>query len=286
MTLDSSGPGPVDVCSWIGGYPFREIPHPEAAILARVVLPREGFSGAWVGHLPGAFQRDPASSNEALLKSIESYRDILEPAPIVRPDWPGWLATLTWAVEHGAPAVRIYPAQWGMVAENPRLRELALACGELGLALHVTVRFEDLRQRHFMDVASDVSAALLRGIARIPGSRCHLVVSGAGRELIEETHWGLTPEEQSRVWYDFNWLWGPPEDSFAHLVRTLGAPRLTWSSYWPLRLAQQCRSLTTLLPDDLLANGAVESLADGRIIASSARSAGVAGSATSNRQDV
>jgi len=26
-----------------------------------------------------------------------------------------------------------------------------------------------------------------------------LVVTGAGRELIEEVHWGLTPEEQRRV---------------------------------------------------------------------------------------
>ena len=272
MTDEVSRPDPVDVCSWIGGYPFREIPHPDPEILARVVLPRERFSGAWVGHLPGAFHRDPASSNEVLMKSLDSHRDMLHPAPIVRPDWPDWVRTLRWAASNGSPAIRAYPAQWGMGAGNAALSELALACGEMGIVLHVIVRFEDLRQRHPMDVAPDVSAAVLRAIARVPQSRCHVVISGAGRELIEETHWGLTPTEQSRVWYDFNWLWGPPEDSFAHVLRTLGAARLVRSTFWPLRLAQQCRSLLFLLPDEVEGRDVSEQLADGRRVSSLARS--------------
>ena len=99
-----------------------------------------------------------------------------------------------------------------------------------------------------MDAVGDVSAATLRGLARLARSRCHLVVAGAGREIIEETHWGLTPSEQQRVFYDFGWVWGPPEDHFAHLVHTIGAGRLAWSSWWPLRLAQQSRALVDLLP--------------------------------------
>ena len=66
--------------------------------------------------------------------------------------------------------------------------------------------------------------------------------------MIEETHWGLTPDEQVRVWYDWHWLWGPPEDHFAHLVRTVGAERFAWSSWWPLRLTQQAQALVDLLP--------------------------------------
>jgi hypothetical protein len=167
--------------------------------------------------------------------------------------------------------VRAYPAQWGLGPRHPALSELALACGEAGLALQVTVRFEDLRQRHPLDNAGDVPAATLRGIARLVGSRCHLVVAGAGRELIEETHWGLTPEEQRRVWYDFGWTWGAPEEHFAHLVRTLGAARLAWGSFWPLRLTQQCRSLIDLLPDDVRASAPYSAFADGGSIMRSAR---------------
>ena len=145
------------------------------------------------------------------------------------------------------------------------MSELAYACGEAGLVLHLTVRFEDLRQRHHLDTAGDLTAAVVRQLARLPGSRCRLVVAGAGRELLEEIHWGLTPDEQSRVWYDWHWIWGPPEDHFAHLVRTVGAERLTWSSWWPLRLIQQARALVDLLPAELTATP--PNFADGRRIA-------------------
>jgi len=242
--------GRIDVTAWIGAYPFRDIPHPDPEVLVRV-LAREGFSGAWVGHLPGAFHRDPVPSNRALYAALAPHRGILHPAPIVRPDWPRWEEMLRTAVNEGAPAVRAYPMQWGYGPGHPAMTELALACGEAGVALHLTVRFEDLRQRHHLDGAGDLSAAHVRPIARAAGSRAHVVVAGASRELIEEVHWGLTPEEQARVWYDWHWIWGPPEEHFAHLVRTIGAARLAWSSWWPLRLSQQSQALVELLPADV-----------------------------------
>lgn len=256
-------PARIDVTSWVGGYPFRDVPHPEPEILVRV-LEREEFSGAWVGHLPGAFHRDPVPSNRALYAALARHRAVLHPAPIVRPDWPRWEQMLRTATDEGAPAVRAYPMQWGYGVGHSALSELAHACGEAGVVLHLTVRFEDLRQRHHLDAAGDLSAAHVRQLARLPRSAARLLVAGAGRELIEEVHWGLTPQEQARVWYDWHWLWGPPEDHFAHLVRTMGPARFAWSSWWPLRLTQQSRALVDLLPtgtvpaaphDDVFAHG-------------------------------
>ena len=249
--IDGSTPvfASVDVNCWIGGYPFREVPHPEPGVLLKV-LAREGMQSAWVGYLPGAFHRDPVPANQALYEALAPYAPTLRPAPIVRPDWPGWREELTRAVEMGVPAVRAYPMQWGYAAGNPALAELAFACGEAGVVLQLTVRFEDLRQRHAMDTAGDLSAAAVRAIARLPESRCHLMVLGAGRDLVEEIHWGLTPVEQSRVWYDFGWVWGPPDDHFEHLVRTIGGERFVVGTAWPLRLSQQSRTLVDLLSDE------------------------------------
>ncbi len=259
---------PIDVSAWIGGYPFRDIPHPEPDILARV-LDREGFGGAWVGHLPSTFFRDPEPGNRALYAALAPHRERLWPAPLIRPDWPKWEEALQAARDEGAPAVRACPPQWGMGPGHPAMAELAHACGEAGLVLHLTVRFEDLRQRHHLDTAGDLSAAAVRALARLPGSKCRIVVAGGSRELIEEVHWGLTPDEQCRVWYDWHWIWGPPEDHFAHLVRTLGPERLTWSSWWPMRLTQQARALVDLLPADL--SQCEPYFADGRAIAADAR---------------
>ncbi len=242
----------IDVNTLIGAYPFRHVPHPDPDALVRV-LDREGIEGAWVGHLPSAFYRDPTPGNAALYAALQPFNDRLRPVPAIRPDWPNWADALAAARDAGAPAVRAYPPQWGLAPGGgaaTSLRELAVATGDSGLALLLTVRFEDLRQRHPMDSAGDVSAATVRAIARA-GSSVRLVVTAASREMIEEVHWGLTPDEQRRVFWDISWIWGPPEDHLSKLFRTIGSSRFVFGSQWPLRLVQTPSANLDLLADDV-----------------------------------
>ena len=239
----------IDCAAYIGSYPFRQLPHPDPDVLVRV-LAREGLGGAWVGWLPAPWQRDPLPGNDALFAALEPHRATLHPAPVVRPDWPRWEQTLRDVIARGARAIRAYPMHWGMGPHDPSMRRLALACGEAGIPLLLTVRFEDARQRSLLDVAGDLTGPHLRALARA-GDRVHLVVTGAGRELLEETHWGLTPDEQRRIHWDFAWIWGPPEDHFALLLRTVGAERFVYGTHWPLRLTQNPRANLDLLPPEL-----------------------------------
>lgn len=155
------------------------------------------------------------------------------------------------ARDAGAESVRACPEQWGLGSSHPAMTELALACAERGLALHLTVRYEDLRQRHRLDSAADLPAATVRALARAGGDALRLVVSAAGRDMIEETHWGLTPAEQRRVYWDFTWVWGPPEDHLAHLFRNIGSERFVFGSQWPLRLVQAPIAKLDLLPESV-----------------------------------
>jgi hypothetical protein len=239
----------IDVSTFVGSYPFRHVPHPDPDALLRV-LDREGIDEAWVGHLPSAFYRDPTPGNRELFTLLASSATRLRAVPAVRPDWPRWGVTLRDAANAGAPAVRAYPPQWGLGPHDAPMRELAVAAGELGMCLILTVRFEDLRQRHALDVAGDLTAAAIRSLARA-GDAVRLVVTAAGREMIEEVHWGLTPAEQERVLWDFSWIWGPPEDQLAKLFRTIGSRRFVFGSQWPLRLVQNPRANLDLLPDDV-----------------------------------
>jgi hypothetical protein len=239
----------LDVHTFVGQYPFRHLPHPDPEVLTRV-LAREQIGSAWVGHLPTAFHRDPAPGNAELYRLLEAHRDVLHPTPVVRPDWPRWERELRDAVDGGAPAIRAYPPQWGMGPHDASMRALVAACGEAGVALVLVVRFEDLRQRHWLDTAGDLSAAAIRTLARESRS-ARLVVCAAGRELIEEVHWGLTPDEQSRLWWDISWIWGPPEDHLAQLFRSIGPSRFVFGTGWPLRLTQTPSANLELLPDDL-----------------------------------
>ena len=239
----------IDVNTLIGPYPFRYIPHPDPEVLVRV-LEREQLAGAWVGHLPSAFHRDPNAGNAQLYTAVAPFGKLLRPVPTIRPDWPDWRRSLDIAREAGAPAVRVYPQLWQLGPGDQRLAELALACGDARIAVLLTVRFEDLRQRHPLDVAGDLQAAAVRALARA-GRQVRLVVTAAGREFIEEVHWGLTPEEQGRVVWDFSWVWGPPEDHLAKLFRTVGSERFVFGTQWPLRLTQNPRANLDLLPDEL-----------------------------------
>jgi predicted TIM-barrel fold metal-dependent hydrolase len=239
----------IDVAAYIGPYPFRHLPHPDPEVLVRV-LAREGLAGAWVGYLPAAWHRDPAPANAALFAALAPHASVLRAAPVVRPDWPAWERTLREVRARGAAAIRAYPMQWGMGPHDPRLRDLALATAAVGLPLVLTVRFEDLRQRHPLDVAGDLTAAHVRALARA-GDGVRLVVTGAGRDLLEEVHWGLTSAEQERVHWDFAWIWGPPEDHLAHLLSTVGASRFVYGTHWPLRLTQNPRANLDLLPEAL-----------------------------------
>src|ERR1051326_7447230 len=102
----------IDFNALIGPFPYRQIPHPEPAVLDRV-LEREKLSGAWVGHLPTAFHRDPSYGNAELFEALESHSR-LNPVPTVRPDWPDWETQLDFAKSKEAPAVRAYPQHWGL----------------------------------------------------------------------------------------------------------------------------------------------------------------------------
>lgn len=240
---------PVDVNTFIGGYPYRHVPHPDPEVLVRV-LAREGIASAWVGHLPGAFHRDPAESNEVLWQGVAAGEGVLHATPIIRPDWPGWERELALAVDRGAAAIRCYPQLAGLAPGDARLRALAAACAAASVPVLLTTRFEDLRQRHAIDTAPDLSAAHVRELARAR-TGAHLLVTAAGREFIEEVHWGLTPEERRLVSWDISWLWGPPVDELSHLFRTIGSDRFAYGSMWPLRLVQGPRANLALLEADV-----------------------------------
>ena len=240
---------PVDTMAWIGPYPFRELPHPEPGVLVRV-LEREGIGAAWVGAMQAPWHRDPAPSTAWLRAQLAPYAGVLQAVPCVRPDWPQWERVLDEAMRHGDPAVCCYPMQQGIAATGDVLPSLARAYGVRGLVVRLTVCFEDLRQRHALDGAGDLAAAHIRAIVR-SDPRVHVVVGGAGADLLAETHWSLTPAEQARCWWDWAWLWGPPEEQFAGLVRSVGADRFVFGGYWPLRLVQAPVATADLAASDL-----------------------------------
>lgn len=223
----------VDVNAFLGGYPFRKVPgtSPEALLAA---MDRVRIDAAWVTHLPSLFWRAPAEGN-AWLYATTTAHPRLKPVPAVHPGLPGWEEVLGEAATRRAPAVRCDPTYLGLSPTGEAMRILAAACGTAGLPLMLAVRLEDGRQRHPNDVAPELAPSAVRALIR-GDADLRLVITHADRGFIEEVHFGSTPSEATRIWWDISWVWGPPEDHLETLIETIGIERFLFGTGQPLRI--------------------------------------------------
>ncbi|HXF94733.1 MAG TPA: amidohydrolase family protein [Gemmatimonadales bacterium] len=246
----------IDVNAFLGAYPFRRVPgtSPESVLRA---MDRVAIDEAWVSHLPSVFWKHPAAGN-AWLYATTAAHPRLQPVPAVHPGLDGWEAVLSEAATRGAPAVRCDPTYYGLDPVGSEMRVLAAACGAAGLPLLMSVRLEDARQRHPRDTAPELPAAAVRKLLRADGE-VRLVVTHADRAFVEEVHFGSTPEEAERVWWDMSWLWGPPEDHLAVLLDTVGVERFLFGTGQPLRIPEASIAKLDLLDLDPPRRAALES---------------------------
>ena len=246
----------IDVNAFLGAYPYRRVAgtSPERLLQA---LERTAIDEAWVSHLPSLFWRQPMDGNAWLYDTVARERR-LRAVPAVHPGLAGWEATLGEAADRGAPAVRCDPPHYGLDPAGPEVRILAAACGAAHLPLMMAVRLEDGRQRHPNDRAGELSAAAVRALIRSdPAVR--LLITHAHRAFIEEVHFGSTPEEAARIWWDISWIWGPPEDHLGTLVETLGVERFVFGTGQPLRIPENAVAKLDLVDLGAERRAAIES---------------------------
>jgi uncharacterized protein len=234
----------IDVNTFIGPYAWRALPETDADALAGG-LAADDVVEAWVSHLGAILWRDPTAGNDLLAEAERRYPK-LRAVPAVHPGLHGWERLLRRAADTNAPAVRCDPSFYGIDAAGTAMRRLVAASGEAGVALVLTVKLEDVRQRHPNDTSPELTAAAIRSLARVD-PRSRLLVAGADRAIVEEVHFGCTPDESSRIWWDIGWIWGPPEDHLALLIGTVGAERFVFGSARPLRLPESARAKLDLL---------------------------------------
>jgi predicted TIM-barrel fold metal-dependent hydrolase len=108
------------------------------------------------------------------------------------------------------------------------------------------VRLEDGRQKNPRDRTAELEPWMVRAWIR-SNPTVRLIVTHADREFVEQVHFGATPGEADRIHWDICWIWGPPEDHLALLLRTVGVERFVFGTGMPLRIPE-----TSLAKLDLL----------------------------------
>lgn len=234
----------TDVSAFLGAYPWRRVPGTSPDALLRA-MDRVKIDRGWVTHLPGVFWRDPMEGNDWLYETTARQERFL-PVPAVHPGLPHWQEAVEAAVRHGAPAVRADPTAYGIEPAGAAMRQLVGVCAAAGIPLMLAVRFEDGRQRHPNDRMEELPASAVRSLVRSdPAAR--LVITHADRGFIEEVHFGATPVEAARIWWDITWVWGPPEDHLETLLQTVGPARFLFGTGQPLRIPENSIAKLDLL---------------------------------------
>jgi hypothetical protein len=240
----------IDVNGFLGRYAFRKVPGGSPSSLLET-MDRIGIDRIWLSNLSAILWKDPTEGNSVVyLAAAQQPR--FRAVPAVHPGLSNWRIVLDEAVQRQAPCVRADPTFYGVDPAGNDMRALAGACGEIGLPLMMAVRLEDGRQRHPHDHAPELTPAGVRAIVRAD-SRVRLIVTHADRDFIEQVHFGSTPDEAARILWDICWIWGPPEDHLATLLRTVGLERFTFGTGMPLRLPENSVAkldLLELLPKD------------------------------------
>jgi hypothetical protein len=246
----------IDVNSFLGHYPYRRIDGGSPAFLLDAMR-RTGIDQAWVSNAAAIYWRHPADGNRILYQAATSHQ-VLRPVPAVHPGIPGWEDVLDEALDKGAPCVRSDPTFYGIAPVGAEMVELLAACGGRGLPVLMAARIEDVRQRHPNDGSRELDGAAIRSLVRSHPT-VRLIITHADRDLIEQVHFGSTPEESGRILWDICWLWGPPEDQLTQLVKTVGAARFCFGTGMPLRIPESSVAKLELTEVSLTDRRAIES---------------------------
>jgi predicted TIM-barrel fold metal-dependent hydrolase len=234
----------IDVNAFLGRYAFRKVPGGSPSSLLET-MDRIGIDRVWLSNLSAILWKDPTEGNSVVyLAAAQQQR--FRAVPAVHPGLPNWKPVLAEAVQRQVPCVRADPTFYGLDPAGSDMRALAAACGEAGLPLMMAVRLEDGRQRHPHDQAAELTPAAVRAMVRAD-ARVRLIVTHADRDFIEQVHFGSTPQEAARILWDICWIWGPPEDHLALLLRTVGQERFTFGTGMPLRLPENAIAKLDLL---------------------------------------
>lgn len=149
----------IDVNTYIGHWPFRQLRHHTAGALVRR-MDRYGIDRAVVGSIHGIFYKNAHQANEELASQTRRHADRLIPFATLNPIYPGWEEDLRRCAEQlGLCGLRLFPQYHGYSLDDAAALELVDAAASLGWCVQVPMRVVDRRQRHRWDLAEDLKAA-------------------------------------------------------------------------------------------------------------------------------
>ena len=218
----------IDINAFIGEWPFGEIPYRTADGLL-TLMDRHGIDQAAVSSMHGIFYKLCDVANRRLWGEIQRHGDRLIPVGTINPAFPGWERDLKQcADELAARAVKLFPTYHGYNVAGSECAEAVDAAAELGLAVIVSVSFEDARVHHW---ATQIEPMKMQDLAE-------LVAEKRGKRIIlssihtAEVRNVLSAAPNADFCVEISHMEGPIM-CVQDLVRDIGAERVMLGTQMP-----------------------------------------------------
>jgi len=222
----------IDINAYTGHWPFKRL-HGNSCegVLAR--MNEYGTDLSVITNLNGIFYKNTQSANEELYEEINSkkaFRNRFLPFGVINPIYAGWKDDFNVCVKKmGMKGIRVYPNYHDYTITDPALIELVKMARDHNVAIALTMRMVDERQRSWMDLATEWSMKdYLPLVKAVPDAKYMLLNLSTGV--------ALSPEEealvkQPNILMDTS---GRHIGHFANFCKRFGAERFAFGSHFPV----------------------------------------------------
>lgn len=194
----------IDGVAYWGNWPFRKLPAHDIEDMLRK-MEECGISRALVSSLNAIFYQDCLDGNIELANAAAGT-DRLVPFAVINPAYPHWREDFLYCLDVlNMKGVEIFPVYHGYDAALPALQELLELAAERHVPVRLPGRLVDIRGRHRMDAAENLSADMIVQIVKLCPETDFLICSCNTLEAASRLK-AVAIQRSGRLLYDFSRL--------------------------------------------------------------------------------
>jgi uncharacterized protein len=222
----------IDINAYTGHWPFKRLRGNSCeGVLER--MKEYGTDLSVITNLNGVFYKNTQSANEELYEEVRSKRafnDRFLPFGIINPIYAGWKDDFNTCVKNfGMKGIRVFPNYHDYTIDDPNLLDLVKMARDNDVAVALTMRVVDSRQRSWMDLSTEWALKDYLPLLRaVPGAKFMLLNLGTPLAMSEEDERTI---REGNVLIDTS---GRYISNFAGFVKRFGKNRFAFGTHFPV----------------------------------------------------
>ena len=235
----------IDANTYAGHWPFRMLKNNTVQAVCDNAE-KNGITHVVIASLNAIFYKDPFDGNRELMEEIKECKTNVKilPLAVVNPTYTGWEKYARQAIKDGFCGFEICPQYHGysMKPTSNGYRRIYPAedvmklAKELNVPVRICTGFENFRQRHFMDIPTDITGDELYTLfSEVPGTSAIITCTGAG--ALGEKMFGYI-KEHDNIFFDISRIEGHVSSGAKDAAEFIGCEHLCFGTLAPFHYVQ------------------------------------------------